>query len=195
MNTMPGSAQSEFVVASSLVKPSAEAPAIGWANPKNDELPAKRSWLGKMDPLTFAPHAITLLIGVAATLAWQTYGDTAKNMIAAVASSPNKQPFNAILLDLDAMRQSIDALATNIDRLTTNVAAKQEHIMRSVDQLAASQEQMTREIGKLQSVEQYVLHKNSDPPTRPAPTPAPKPVQRPSQPSQPPSALTPAKNP
>jgi hypothetical protein len=192
MTTMLGSAQSEFSVASSPVKPSAEAPAIGRSNLKNDQLPAKRSWLGKMTLRAFAPHLITLLSGVAATLVWQTYGDTAKNMIASVASSPNKQQLNAITLGLDAMRQSIDGFTTSIDGLTTNIATNQEQIMRSFDQLTASQEQITREIGKFQSVEQYVLHKNSDPPTRPAPTPAPKPVLRPSQPL---SALAPAKNP
>jgi hypothetical protein len=46
----------------------------------------------------------------------------------------------------------------------------------------AGQEQMTHEIAKLQEVQQYVLHKNPDPPTRPA-APAPKPVPRPSQPA------------
>src|SRR5262249_40292030 len=157
MNTMLGSAQSEFVVASSLVTPSAEAPAIGRARAKNDQPPAKRSWLGQMAPLTFAPHLIAILIGVVATLAWQTYGDTARNILASVASS-NRQQLNAMSLDLDAMRQSIDGLTTSIDRLTANFAAKQELVMRSVDQLTASQEQMTREVGKLQSVEQPIVH-------------------------------------
>jgi hypothetical protein len=42
---------------------------------------------------------------------------------------------------------------------------------------------MTREINKLQAIEQYMLYKNSEPPTRPAaaPAPAPKPVPRPAQ--------------
>ena len=183
MNTMTSSAQSEFAP-SLLVKPSAEAPTVRPANLKN-EVPAKRSWLGMPAPLVFARYLITLLLGIAATLAWQSYGDAARHMIASAASSADQQQFNAILLDLNAMRQSIDWLATSI-------ATSQEQTMRSVDQLTASQEQMTREIAKVQAVEQYVLYKNSDPPPRVVPAPTPRPVQRP---SQAPTALTPAKSP
>jgi uncharacterized protein HemX len=184
MNTMTSSAQSEFAP-SLLVKPSAEAPTARPANLKNDQVPAKRSWLGIPPPLAIARYLLTLLLGIAATLAWQSYGDAARHMIASAASSVDQQQFNAILLDLNAMRQSIDGLATSI-------ATSQERITRSVDQLTASQEQMTREIAKVQAVEQYVLYKNSDPPPRAVPAPTPRPVQRP---SQAPTALTPAKNP
>jgi len=71
---------------------------------------------------------------------------------------------------LDAVRQSID-----------RIAAGQEQMMRSFDQLAADQERMTREITKLQAVEQYFLHKSSEPPSRHAPAPARIPIPRPSQ--------------
>jgi len=74
---------------------------------------------------------------------------------------------DAISLDLDEVRQSVD-------RIATSIAAAQEQITRSVDRIAASQEQLTREITKVQSIEQYILYKNSEPP-------APKPVARPSQ--------------
>jgi hypothetical protein len=184
MNTMTSSAQSEFAP-SLLVKPSADAPTVRAANLKNDQVPAKRSWLGMPAPLAFARYLITLLLGIAATLAWQSYGDAARHMIASAASSVDQQQFNAMLLDLNAMRQSIDGLATSI-------ATSQEQTMRSVDQLTARQEQMTREIAKVQAVEQYVLYKNSDPTPRLVPAPTPRPVQRP---SQAPTALTPAKNP
>lgn len=184
MNTTMSSPQSEFTP-SLLVKPSAEAPAVRPANPKNDQVPAKRSWLGVPAPLAFARYLVTLLLGIAATLAWQSYGDAARHMIASAASSPDQQQFNAITLDLNAMRQSIDGLATSI-------ATNQEQIARSVDQLTASQEQMTREIAKVQAVEQYVLYKSPDLPPRAVPAPTPRPVQRP---SQAPTALPPAKNP
>jgi uncharacterized protein HemX len=184
MNTMTSSAQSEFAP-SLLVKPSAEAPAVRPANLKNDLVPAKRSWLGMVAPLAFARYLITLVLGIAATLVWQSYGDAARHMIASATSSPDQQQFNAILVDLSTMRQSVDGLASSI-------ATNQEQIMRSVDQLMASQEQMTREIAKVQAVEQYVLYKNSDAPPRAVPAPTPRPVQRP---SQAPTALTPAKNP
>src|SRR5262249_54918347 len=121
--------------------------------------------------LAFARYLIVFFIGVGATIAWQTYGDQAREMIAPATLSEDQQRFNALWLDLDAMRQSIDKVATS-------VATSQEQITRSVDQLAAGQEQMTREISKLQAVEQYVLYKNSEPAVRPAP-PTSKPIWRP----------------
>jgi hypothetical protein len=184
MDTTTSSAQSEFAPSLPL-KPSAEAPAFGPAVLKNDRAPAKRSWLGMLAPLVFARYLIMLVLGIAVTLAWQSYGDAARHMIVSAASSLDQQQFNAISPDLNAIRQSIDGLAISI-------ATSQEQIMRSVDQLTASQEQMRREIAKVQAVEQYVLYKNADPPPRAVPAPMPRPVQRP---SQAPTALTPAKNP
>src|SRR5260221_13846564 len=124
-------------------------------------------------------------MGAPATVAWQAYGDAAREMIAPAASSADQQRFNALGLDLDEVRQSVD-------RVATSIATSQAQITRSVDQLAAGQEQMTREITKLQAVEQYVLYKNADPPPRPAAAQLPKPVPRP---SQAPTALGPARNP
>ena len=185
MNTMSSPKPSEFFAAS-LLKPSVEAPSTRSADLKNDQSPnGSSSWLGKLAPLAFARYLIAFFIGVTATVAWQTYGDAAREMIAPAASSADQQRFNALGLDLDEVRQSID-------RVATSIATSQEQMTRSVDRLAAGQEQMTREITKLQAVEQYVLYKNSDPPPRPAPAQVPKPVPRP---SQTPIVLTPAKNP
>src|SRR5258707_968452 len=172
-----------------LVKPSVEAAAGHPAKVKNDQLPTSRLSLGKRAPLALARHLIVFLVGDAATLAWQTYGDAARQLIAPAASAPDQPQLNAISLDLDAVRRSIDGLAISIG---TAIATSQEQTTRSVDQLAAGQEQMTREITKLQAVERYVLYKNADPPPRPVPAPAPKPVPRP---SQAPTVVTPAKNP
>jgi len=83
--------------------------------------------------------------------------------------SPDRQ-LDAISLDLDAVRQSID-----------RIAAGQEQMLGSFDQLVAGQEQMTREITRLQVVEQYVLYKSAEPPSRPAPAPARNLIPRPPQ--------------
>jgi hypothetical protein len=117
---------------------------------------------------------ITFCIGVAATLAWQSYGDAARAMIAnsypqlgwlalqaepvaqstpdviALAApatpSPDQQQSNVTSPDLDAMRQSIDQIANNM-------ATNQEQITRSVDRIAASvaasQERITRSVDQL----------------------------------------------
>jgi hypothetical protein len=202
MSAMPSPAQSEFSEGSLPVKPSVEAPAIRPADLKNDRSLKRRQSLGMRVPLAIARFLITFCVGVAATLAWQSYGDAAREMIAnsspqlswlapqaasvgqsapdpiapaaSGASAADPQQLNAVSIDLDAVRQSVD-----------RIAAGQEQITRTVDQLAAGQEQMAREINKLQAIEQYMLYKNSEPQSRPAvapaPAPAPKPAPRPAQ--------------
>jgi hypothetical protein len=186
MSAMPSHTQPEFA-ASLLVQPSVEAIADSPAEVKYDQLPASRPSLGKRT-LALAHHLIVFSVGVAAILAWQSYGDAARRLIAPAASTSNQQ-LNAMSLDLNAVRRSIDGLAVSIG---TSIASSQEQTTRSIDQLTAGLEQMTQEIAKLQAVERYVLYKSSDPPPRPAPAQVPKPVPRP---VQSPIALTPARNP
>src|SRR6266404_2954860 len=214
---MPSLTQSEPSVDSlpaSLFDIPAEAPTIRPADLKNDRYPNERSSLGKRALLALVRFLIIFCIGVSATLAWQSYGDSAREMIASsyrqlswlapqaepvaqnspdviglassTASSPDQQQPNAILVDLDAVRQSIDRIATSIasgqEQMTSSadrIAASQEQIARSVDQFTADQEQMTREITKLQEIEQSIRSKNSEPSPRPASAFAPKPVLRP----------------
>jgi methyl-accepting chemotaxis protein len=138
---------------------------------------------------TLARILISLCVGAAAILAWQSYGDAARKIIAgtypqlgwlvprtgriaynapdaiglAAAPSPD-QRLNAISLDLDAMRQNVDRIAITQEQITRNVdqlTAGQQRMTRTVDQLTAGQERMTREISKLQAVAQQ-----SKPPPR-----------------------------
>jgi len=200
MSAMPSPTQTEFSEGSLPVKPSVDAPAIRPADLKNDRSPKRPQSLRVQAPLALVRFLITFCVGVAATLAWQSYGDAAREMIAnsspqlswlapqaapveqsapdatapaaTRAAAVDPQQFNPVSFDLDAVRQSVD-----------RIVAGQEQITRTVDQLAAGQEQMAREINKLQAIEQYMLYKNSDPPPRPAaaPAPAPKPAPRPAQ--------------
>jgi hypothetical protein len=128
---------------------------------------------------------IALCIGVVVTLAWQSYGDAAREMIAnsspqlswlapqtAVAQtapdtivpttpSPDPQEIKAISVDLAALRQRVDQLAA---------------------QVAAGQEQMTRDFtAKLKAAEQDILDKISVPPLQPAAVPVRKPASPPLQ--------------
>jgi hypothetical protein len=196
MSAMASPVQSELPGASLPVATSVDGTAIRPADLKNDESSIEWPSPGKRVLVALTRFLITFCIGVAVTLAWQSYGDEAKEMVAssfpqlgwlapqaapvtqnapeivaqADRPSPDQQQLNAMSLDLDAMRQSVDRIITS-----------QEQIIHRVDQLAAGQEQMTREIAKLQTVAQYLLYKNSDPPPlpRPLPTPPPKPVPRP----------------
>jgi hypothetical protein len=151
-----------------------------------DQLPSKGPSFGKRASRALARFLITLCIGVIGTLAWQSYGDAARelmassspqlswlapqaahtqtppqNKVAPATPSPDQQQLNAMSLGLIAMRQS-------------------------VDQLAAAQERMTNEITKLRAAQQEVLDKFSAPPPRPAAAPTHKPV-----PLTPPSQLPP----
>jgi hypothetical protein len=187
MSTMPSHTQPEFSAPSFLVKPSVEAFSIPPTELKNDRPHNGRRSFRKGTSLAFAYYMIVFSVGVAATLAWQIYGDAARRLIATAAATSDQRQLNAVLFDLDAVRRSIDGLATGIG---TSIAASQEQTTRSIDRLAASLEQMTHEIAKLQAVEQYVLHKSSEPPPHPALAPTPVP-----RPSQAPPVLSPARNP
>ena len=177
MSAMPSHTQ-PGLSAALLVRPSVDADAGSPVEVKNDQLPTSRLSLGNRASLAFAYYMIVFSIGIAATLAWQTYGDAVRHLIVPAASAPDQQQLNAMSLDLDALRRSIDGLAISIG---TSIATSQEQTTHSIDELTASLEQMTHEIAKLQAVEQYVLYKNSDPPPRPAPAQVPKPIPRPSQ--------------
>src|SRR5229473_7611947 len=82
MNAMPSPAQSEFYAGLSPVEPPVEAPAVRPADLKNDRLQNGRPSLRKRASRTLSRFLITFCIGVAATLAWQSYGDAAREMIA-----------------------------------------------------------------------------------------------------------------
>src|SRR5258708_37521467 len=134
MSARPSPAQSEFSEGSLPVKPSVEAPVIRPADLKNDRSPKRRQSLAARVPLAIARFLITFGVGVATTLAWQSYGDAAREMIAnsapqlgwlapqaapvaqsahdAIASTATPAPaadpqqLNPGSLDLDAVRQT-----------------------------------------------------------------------------------------
>src|SRR6266496_1170467 len=104
----------------------------------------------------------------AATLAWQSYGDAAREMIA--SSSPQlgwlaPQTAPVVQTPPDMIAPAVPATLSS-DRRQLNAMGQ------SIDQLAAGQEQMTREITKLRAAVQEILDKISVPPPRPAVPPA-----------------------
>src|SRR5712671_5119017 len=212
MSAMPSPAKSEFYAGLLPVEPSDEPPRVRPTTLENDQSQNNRQpSLRKRASRAFSRFLITFCIGGASTLAWQSYGDAARAMIAnsypqlgwlapqaepvaqnvpetiaLVAPSFDQQQINAMSLDLDAVRQSIDRIATSIAAIQEQMSRSAdriatEQVARSVAELTAGQEQMTRKITKLQAVEQYVLYKSPDPAPRPAPAPARNPVLRPSQ--------------
>jgi hypothetical protein len=176
-----------FGVLTNLVEPSRDENSRR-ADFQNDHFPRQRPSLGKRVSRALARFLVTFCIGVAATLAWLSYGDAAREMIASSSpqlgwlaphpapaqTSPNviapaapadpslvQQQLNAISLGLGLVRQSVDQLAA---------------------QLTAGQEQMAREITLLRAVEQQLVDKISLPPPRQAAAPTrvpPTPTQQP----------------
>jgi endonuclease/exonuclease/phosphatase (EEP) superfamily protein YafD len=119
---------------------------------------------------------IAVLIGVGATLGWQSYGDAARNM--AIAQAPTL----AWLLSISATKSAAMAAtspdpAQQLEPLAFNLDA----VRRSVEQLAAKQDQMAQNIAALQAVEEDIRQKmSSAPPSlfqQTAPIPPPKPPQ------------------
>ena len=168
MSAMPSPAKSEFYAGLLPVEPSAEPPPVRPTTLENDQSQNNtQPSLRKRASRAFSRFLITFCIGGASTLAWQSYGDAARAMIAnsypqlgwlapqaepvaqnvpetiaLVAPSFDQQQLNAMSLDLDAVRQSVD-------RIATSIAASQEQMTRSVDRIASSQERIARTVDQL----------------------------------------------
>jgi len=128
--------------------------------------------------------SIAALIGVGATLGWQSYGDAAKEMVIARA------PTLAWLLSISTTKPPVVATTSpgpvqQLEPLAFNL----DIVRRGVEQLAAKQEQMTQNIAALQAVEEDIRQKMSSMPPSPAPQAASIPQPKPPQPKEQPSAV------
>ena len=137
-----------------------------------------RPSIGRRMFRTLVRFSIAVLIGVGATLGWQSYGDAVKEMLAAEA------PTLGWLLPVPTTKPSAVA-ATSIDptRQLAPLASTLDAVRRSVEQLAAKQEQMAQNIAALRAAEEDARQKMSSTPPAPAPAqqaasvPQPKPPQ------------------
>lgn len=113
---------------------------------------------------------IAVLLGVGATLAWQSYGEEAKEMVRTqapslswllpVSSTTSVAAATSESEQLQAMAHNLAVMRLSLEQL----AAKQE-------QMANNQEQMANNIATVLAVER------SPPPSKPSPLPARKPPQ------------------
>jgi hypothetical protein len=120
---------------------------------------------------------IAFCVGVGATLGWQSYGDTARAMIA--SSYPE---FGWLAQQLAAAQTGPETAATSVvnqqdlKSLSFNLAA----IGQRVDQIAASQDKVSRDISaRLEVARQEILDRISTPSPQPAAVPARKPASAP----------------
>jgi hypothetical protein len=111
--------------------------------------------------------SIAVLIGVGATLGWQSYGDEAKEMLVARA------PILELLFSVSTPKSPVmAATSTDAKWQLAPLVSTLDVVRRSVDQLAARQEQMAQNIAALRAVEEDVRQKTSSSPPAPQAAPA-----------------------
>src|SRR5262245_22058016 len=113
----------------------------------------KQSWRG------FTRYLLAICIGVAATLAWQSYREAAKQMFAAKA--PVAQTAPAAVVPSVPVAPSIDPAEAH------QIAMDPTALRQTVAQITASQDQMARKVDRLQAANQEILAKMPEPPPPP----------------------------
>ncbi len=100
-------------------------------DPPAEPVTRVRSWLHRPVPFAFLRFLMIFLIGVVATLAWQSYGRAARGVIASwLAPGPVAQaapiPFaDASSDDLLAISRSLAALRDGVDKLAADITKLQ----------------------------------------------------------------------
>lgn len=146
-------------------------------------LPPPRPSIGRRMLRAVSRFVIVVLIGVGATLGWQAYGHSAKQLLATSA------PEMAWLVSyIPAPKPPVAAATPASPALQLEpLAANLEFVRRSVEQLALKQEQVIRTIAALQAVDEDIRQKVSQPPLAAAPpvaaAPPPKPAPAKLQPA------------
>jgi len=147
-----------------------------------------------------ARFLIIFSIGIGATLAWQSYGDAARAMLA--NSSPQLgwlAPQTAPLAQTTpsmVVTPAADTASSDLQQLTAAVASMRQSVDQLAAQLAAGQQQVADNIAKLHADEQKILQKLSATPQKLSGTPGataaparkPTPATAPPSPSASPSA-------
>jgi hypothetical protein len=125
---------------------------------------------------------IAVLIGIGATLAWQSYGDEAKNIVV------TKAPSLGWLLSASKTRSPVaSATSPDLGQQLAPLALNLDVVRRSIEQLAAKQEQMGQNITAVRALEEEIRQKLSAPP--PAQQEASVPQNKPPQSRAPSSAM------
>jgi len=173
------------------MKPSIRSPRPSGL--KDDHIASDRPSIGRRIFRSLARLSIAALIGIGATLAWQSHGDAARDMV--VAQAPSLR----WLLSVSTTKSpAMAATAPDPVQQLAPLAFNLDVVRRSVEQLAAKQEQMAENIATLQAVADDIRQRMSTtPPSSPsqqqaAPIPQHKPPQPRAQssavPRPPPSA-------
>jgi len=163
-------------------KPSIHSPRS--SSVKDDHLASDRPSVGRRIFRAVSRFLIVVLIGVGGTLAWQSYGDAAREMVIVRA------PTLAWLLSVSTTKSPAVA-ATSADPMQrlAPLASNLDLVRRSVEQLAAKQDQMAQNIATLQGVQEDIRQKMSYTPPSPSQQAASIPQPKPPQPKAQSSAV------
>jgi hypothetical protein len=144
---------------------------------KDERVESDRQSIGRRIFRTLTRFVIAVLIGIGTTLAWQSHGDAAREIVVARA------PTLAWLLSISTTKPPV-AATTSPDPMQqlAPLASNLDVVRRSVEQLAAKQEQMAQNIATLQAVEEDIRQKLSTPPPSSSQQAAPIPQYKPPQP-------------
>ena len=162
-----------------------------------DRLVAIENKLKKRSSRGFGRYLVAILIGVAATLAWQSYGESVKQIIATRApelgwSPQAKQMIASWTLGWTKPPASSEKQASpvaqtapttptldpsQVQQMTQNLEA----LRQTTDQLAGGQDQMRRDIARLEAAVAELIAKTPEPTVQPSVVPAHKPTPPPSR--------------
>ena len=143
------------------VKPSMHSPRS--SSLKHDPVTSGRPSVGRRVFRTVTKFFIAVLIGVGGTLAWQSHGDAAREMVVAGA------PTLAWLLSVSTTKLPAGAATSPyVVQQLEPLASSLDVVRRSVEQLAAKQDQMAQNIATLQAVEEDIRQKMSYTPPFPS---------------------------
>jgi hypothetical protein len=113
-----------------------------------------RPSIGRRIFRTLVRFTIAVLIGVGATLGWQSYGDEARELL--VAQAP---VLDWVLPVPTGKLPTLTATSPDVIRQLAPLASTLDAVRRSVEQLAAKQEQMAQNIAALRAVGEDVRQK------------------------------------
>jgi hypothetical protein len=173
MNARFTPTQIEFPTDPRTTSPTADAIGASFHDPA-----VIRPSLGRRILRRLGRVLVIFSVGVCSTLAWQSYGDAARGMIA--KSSPQlgwlaPQPAPVVPTISEAAAPA-SATSPELQQLAFGLAALRQSVDLLATQLAAGQQQMGADVAKLRADEQEVLRRLSATAPRPTVSPAHKPI-------------------
>lgn len=171
MKFAPSAPPAHIVRARHTPPPSEEWPphplSEGRPTPRPSNENSERRSFRRRTSRTFARYSVVFLIGILATLAFQSYGDKAMEMVRTEVPSlawllPVSTAKPPAAASSPQLAQQLEAgLAQQLGLGLAVVGRSVEQLTVKLDQLAAKQEQMTKNIETMQAVEQEISQKLS----------------------------------